>query len=110
MARRVARGEIWLFRFAKPDHRRPVLVLSRDTLLEVLSTATVASISSTQHGSPTEVALGTAEGLKGSCCVNLVNVFTVRQTELRRFVGTLGAAKMDAVCEALEIAVGCDRV
>ena len=108
MARRVARGEIWLYSFARPDHRRPVLVLSRDTLLEVLSTATVASISSSQHGSPTEVGLGTDEGLKGNCCVNLANVFTVRQSELRRFVGSLGADKMDAVCEALEIAVGCD--
>jgi mRNA interferase MazF len=109
MARRVGRGEIWQLRFAPPDKRRPVLVLSRPSLLGVLHTATVAAITTTMRGSPTEVELDVEEGLKTKCCVNLVNVFTVRQSELRRFVGTIGHEKMSRVCRALAIATGCEE-
>jgi len=108
VARTVGRGEIWLYRFAPPDQRRPVLVLSREALLQSLHTATVAAITSTLHGSPTEVMVGVDEGLKSTSCVNLVNLFTVRQSELRRYVGVLAPAKMRQICQALLVACGCD--
>lgn len=97
-----------MLRFKAPDKRRPVLVLTRGALLSVLETATVIAITSTRRGVPTEVPVGTEEGLKGPSCVNLANVFTVRQTDLRQFVGTVSPAKMKDVCLALAIAAGCD--
>jgi mRNA interferase MazF len=109
MARRVARGEIWQYRFAPPDKRRPVLILSRSALLDVLHTATVAAVTSTLRGVPTEVELGVEQGLKTTCCANLANLFTVRQSDLRAYVGTVTAQQMHAVCRALVIACGCDR-
>ena len=108
MAKEIARGEIWQLRFAPPDKRRPVLVLTRPSLLAVLQTVTVAAITRTLRGSPTEVDLDLAEGLKTRCCVNLTNVFTVRQADLSSFVGTVGAEKMRRVCRALAIATGCE--
>jgi mRNA-degrading endonuclease toxin of MazEF toxin-antitoxin module len=84
------------------------LILSRNALIEQLHTVTVVAITSTTRGSPTEVRLGIDEGLKQPCCANLANVFTVRQSELRSFVGTLGAEKLRQVCRALVIACGCD--
>lgn len=97
-----------MFRFKAPDRRRPVLVLTRPALLSVLETATVAAITSSMRGVPTEVPVGTEEGLKGPSCANLVNVFTVRQADLRQFVGTVSPAKMKDVCQALAVAAGCD--
>ena len=97
-----------MFRFGRPDKRRPVLVLSRNAVIESLHTVTVAAITSKQHGSPTEVEVGIAEGLKVVSCVNLVNVFTVRQSDVGEYVGELGPEMMARVCEALAIAVGCD--
>jgi mRNA interferase MazF len=108
MARRLNRGEIWLLGLPRPDKRRPVLVLSRPSLILSLHTVTVAAITSTLRGSPTEVEAGPEHGLKGPSCINLCNVFTVRQSELKTFVGTLGAEKMRSVCRALAIATGCD--
>ena len=108
MAREVARGEIWLLKLPSPDRRRPVLILSRPSLLKVLHTATVAAITSTLRGAPTEVALGPEDGLKQVSCVNLTNVFTVRKSELRHYVGSLSAERMRDVCHALNIACGCD--
>ncbi len=108
MAREIGRGQLWLLEFQKPDHRRPVLVLSRDALLGALHTATVAAVTSTMRGSPTEVEVGIDEGLKKTSCVNLANIHTVRQADLRTYVGTLPADKMRTVCKALVIACGCD--
>lgn len=108
MAEEIARGEIWLLEVARPHRRRPVLVLSRNALLSALHTATVAAITRSIHGSPTEVVIGVEEGLKTTSCVNLANLFTVRKTELRHYIGSLAAPKMNEVCRALAIAVACE--
>lgn len=108
MARRIGRGEIWLLHFARPDKRRPVLVLSRPALIPLLHTVTVAAITSALRGAPTEVEVGPDDGLKAVSCVNLCNVFTVRQHDLRTFVGTVSAETMRKVCRALAIGFGCD--
>lgn len=108
MASRLNRADIWLLERPRPGKRRPVLILSRPSLIAALHTVTVAAVTSTRRGSPTEVDLGVEEGLKGPCCVNLCNVFTVAQSDLRQFVGTVGPAKMHAVCRALAIAAACD--
>ena len=79
-------------------------MLSRGALLRALHTATVAAITSTRRGSPTEVPLGIDEGLKGPSYVNLA---TFPQAALRRFVGTVEPAKMHEVCAALPIALDC---
>ena len=97
-----------MYRFGAPDKERPVLVLSRDVLLQSLHTATVVAITSSLRGSPTEVQLGEDEGLKHVSCANLANLFTVRKDELRRHVGTVGREKMRQVCASLAIACGCD--
>jgi mRNA-degrading endonuclease toxin of MazEF toxin-antitoxin module len=59
-------------------------------------TVTVGATTSTRRGSPTEVGFGVEEGLKGPCCVNLCNVFTVVQADLRQFVGTVDPKKVRA--------------
>lgn len=108
MATEVKRGEIWLYEFGAPDKRRPVLVLSRQKALTLLTTALVAPITSAIHGAPSEVHAGTPEGLKHESAINLDQVQTVDQRKLRHFVGTLGPEKMAAVCRALIIATGCE--
>jgi mRNA interferase MazF len=108
VARRLSRSQIWLLERPRPDKRRPVVILSRPSLVELLHTVTVAAITTTRRGSPTEVELGVDEGLKGPSCVNLSNVFTVMQSEMRQFVGSVGPEKMRAICRALSIAIGCD--
>ena len=108
MAKRVGRGEIWLLDRPRPDKRRSVLVLSRPALIQSLHTVTVAAVTSTMHGSPTEVELGVEDGLKHTSCVNLCNLFTVPRRDLTTFVGTVATEKMTRVCTALAIACACD--
>jgi mRNA interferase MazF len=107
MASRLNRGEIWLYSFAHPDKRRPVLVLSRQEVLGLLRTVMVAPITSTIHGAPSEVIVGVDEGLKKDSAINLDHVQTVDKQQLKRFIGSVGPEKMAAVCRALATATGC---
>ena len=101
------RGEIWQYRFRAPDERRRVLVLTRQEVLPLLRTAMVAPITSTIRGLPSEVVVGTEEGLKTDSAVNLDHVQTVEQRLLHHYVGSLSEEKMRRVCRALALATGC---
>jgi mRNA interferase MazF len=103
---KVSRGEIWQFAFPRPDKQRPVLVLTRQDMIGRLSTVTVAPITKTVRGVPSEVTLGAAEGLKGPSAVNLHNVATVPAAGLRRFVGVVSEEALADVRAALLFALG----
>jgi mRNA interferase MazF len=107
MADRLNRGEIWMFEFSRPDKRRPVLILTRPEVIELLHTVMVAPITSTVHGAPSEVIVGIDEGLKKESAINLDHVQTIEKSKLKGFVGSVGSQKMNAVCRALAIATGC---
>ena len=107
MARRVARGEVWMHRFARPDKRRPVVVLSRADAIEFLRSVIVAPITSTIRGLPSEVPLGVEQGMKGPCAVNLDHVQTVRQDDLIRYVSEVPPELMSRICRALAVSTGC---
>lgn len=102
------RGDVRLFQFAPPDKKRPVVVLTRDSIIPHLSTVTVAPITSTVRGVASEVALNEEDGMKTPCAVNLHNAVTISQSRLGRRVARLGALRMNEICTALRFAMGCD--
>ena len=108
MAGRLGRGEVRLFRFPPPDKERPVLILTRGSALDYLSRVTVAPITSTVRGVPSEVVLGREDGMKRACAVNLHNVVTVPQAALGRRLVQLTPKRLREVCTALAFALGCD--
>jgi len=103
---RLRRGEVRWYRFARPEKRRPVLILTRDSVLEYLGEATVAPITRTVRGIPSEVALGPEDGMPGPCAANLDHVQTVTQARLGALVTTLPAHRMTEIREALLFALG----
>lgn len=107
MAESIKRGQIWLYAFSSPDKRRPVLVLTRPEVIDLLHTVMVAPVTSVIRGAPSEVIVGIEEGLKRDSAINLDHVQTVEKSRLKRFIGTVGQQKMDAVCRALQIATAC---
>ena len=108
MAGRIVRGDVRLYRFASPDKRRPVVVLTRDSAIAYLSTVTVAPISSTIRGVPSEVVLDEEDGMKAPCAVNLHNSVTISQSRLGKRVAHLSSLRMGEVCAALRFSLGCD--
>jgi mRNA interferase MazF len=108
MAGRIARGEVRLYSFAPPDKTRPVVILTRDSSIAYLSTATVAPITSSIRGVPSEVVLNEADGMKAPCAVNLHNAVTVSQDRLGKRVAQLSSPRMNEICAALRFSLGCD--
>ena len=108
MAGRIARGEVRLYQFARPDKLRPVVVLTRESAIGYLSTVTVAPITSTVRGVPSEVPLDVQDGMKGPCAVNLHHAVTVPQQHLGKRVAQLDAKRMRELCSALRFSLGCD--
>jgi mRNA interferase MazF len=108
MAGRLGRGEVRLFRFPAPDKERPVLILTRGSALDYLSRVTVAPITSTVRGVPSEVILGLEDGMKRVCVVNLHNLVTVPQASVGRRLVQLTPQRLREVCAALAFALGCD--
>jgi mRNA interferase MazF len=82
-------------------------VLTRDGSIERLATVTVAPITSTIRGVPSEVVLDVHDGMKGACAVNLHNMVTVRQNRLGKLVANLNRERMEQVCFALRFSLGC---
>jgi mRNA interferase MazF len=96
-----------LFRFAPPDKQRPVVVLTRDSIVDRLARVTVAPVTSTVRGIASEVALGTEDGLKQPSAVNLRNIVTVPKEGLGRRVAQLDGRRLDQICAAIAFALGC---
>ena len=105
----INRGQIWQFSFPAPDRRRPVLVLTRQEIIEHLHTVTVAPITTTIRGIPSEVVVGPESGLKTTSAINLDNLATVPRSGLRIFVGTVPLEVLSQVREALFFALGFDE-
>ena len=88
--------------------RRPILVLTCDVLAAWLHPVTVAPMTFTIRGTPTEVRVGVVEGLKHECVVNLDHIQTVPRSNLYQWIGRLGPARLFKVCGALNAAFGCE--
>jgi len=101
VAARIARGDVRLYQFAPPDKNRPAVVLTRDSAIAYLSTVTVAPITSTIRGVPSEVVLNEEDGMKAPCTVNLHNAVTVSQQRLGRRVAQLSSTRMQEICANL---------
>ena len=97
-----------MFQFARPDKRRPVLLLTRSDLIPVLNSVTVAPLTRTIRGVSSEVVVGTDCGVKGPSAINLHHVVTIPKTGLRRFVGSVSPDVLESVREALLFALGFD--
>ena len=100
------RGEIRWYRFRAPDKRRPVVVLTRDSILEYLNEVTVAPITRTIREIRSEVVVGPEDGVPQYCAINLDHVQTVSKYQLGEVVATLTSTRMSEVREALLFALG----
>ncbi|HEY7456050.1 MAG TPA: type II toxin-antitoxin system PemK/MazF family toxin [Solirubrobacterales bacterium] len=101
------RGDIFWFDFDDVG-RRPVLVLTRDEAIPVLRKITVAFVTRTVRGIPTEVRLDEKDGMPAECAVTLDNLRMVSTARLTEPIASLTGKRMHEVCRALAIATGCD--
>jgi mRNA interferase MazF len=99
------RGEIRWYKFSRPDKKRPVLILTRSSVLEYLGEVTVAPITSTVRDIPSEVFLSKVDGLPQDCAVNCDHLQTVSRARIGTLITSLPPAKMAVVARAIRFAL-----
>lgn len=100
------RGEVRWYKFPTPDKRRPVVLLTRDSAIEIFGEVTVAPLTTTIRDIPSEVVLTEADGVPSLCAVNLDHVQTVSKGRIGTLITTLSGDTMNQVGRALRFALG----
>ena len=99
------RGEVRWYTFNRPDKKRPVLILTRNPVIEYLGEVTIAPITSTVRDIPSEVFLSTEDGMPKECAVNCDHLQTVAKTKIGSLITTLPAQKLTTVGQAVRFAL-----
>jgi mRNA interferase MazF len=87
---------------------RPVLVVTRQVAVPVLSSVTVAMITSTVRGIASEVPLNSEHGLENARAANCDNLFTLAKVRLGGRRGTLRFEDFVRLDSALRFALQLD--
>lgn len=100
------RGEIWL---AQVGHKlRPVLVLTRNEVIDVRLMVTVAEITTSLRGISPEIAFDYhAAGLSQRSVINCDGLHTVTKASLSDYVGAVEEVTLQSVCRGVSHALGC---
>ena len=99
------RGEIRWVKFAYPDKKRPILILTRDSILDYLGEVTVAPITTTIRDIPSEVILTQREGMSMDCAVNLDHIQTVSKSKIGPLITTISSDRLTEVAGAIRFAL-----
>ena len=101
------RGEVRWYKFKKPDKKRPVVVLTRNSILEYLGEVTIAPITTTIRDIPSEVQLSKTDGMPRDCAVNCDHIQTVSKGKIGKLITVLTAKKQQklrrAICFAIDL-------
>ncbi len=99
------RGEVRWYKFKSPDKKRPVVILTRNTILDYLGEVTIAPITSKTRNIPSEVILSHKDGVKGNCAVNCDHIQTVSKSKLGSILTTLSQNKLLELRNAISFAL-----
>jgi mRNA interferase MazF len=91
-----------------PGGDRPVLVLTRDPVADRIGAVVVAALTRTRRGLVSELDLTAHDdGVPSDCVANFDTIHTIERAALRRYVTTLGPARMARACQVMRDATGC---
>ena len=101
------RGEVRWYNFKPPDNKRPVVILTRNSILDYLGEVTVVPITSTIRDIPSEVLLSKQDGMHNACAINCDHLQTVSKDKIGTLITTLSKEKLleirNAICFALNL-------
>jgi len=102
------RGDLYRVRRPPGDPKpaRVFVVVSRQPLIDSkFSTVVCAPIFTQWHGLPTQVSVGTAQGLKHESAIQCDGLMSLEKARLTDFVGELTFDKMRELDDALHVAL-----
>ena len=99
------RGEVRWYKFNAPDKKRPVVILTRNSILEYMNEVTVVPITSTVRDIPSEVFLSKQDGMNTDCAINCDHIQTVSKIKIGSIVTTVSREKLIEIRKAISFAL-----
>lgn len=99
------RGEIRWYKFQSPDKKRPVLILTRDSILAYLGEVTIAPVTTIIRDISSEVFLSKDDGMPRDCVINFDHIQTVSKGKIGSLITTISSEKRKQVREAIIFAL-----
>lgn len=103
------RGDIWFIDLGGKSGKRPVVIITRQNIIEHLNKVSVVEITTKGKGYPTEVCIDQKGNLPISSFVQTDNIHTVPKNRLIKYVGTLDAATMGEISFKVILALGLEE-
>ena len=103
------RGDVRWYKFEKPDKSRPVVVLTRDSIIPHIGEVTIAPVTSTIRDIPSEVLLDKGDGMPRECAVNCDHMQTVAKAKIGSLLTSLSAARMREIRAAIVFAIALNE-
>ena len=103
---RLKRGEIRWYTFRPPDKRRPVLILTRNEVMDRLNEIIVVPVTRTIRGLTTEVALSSDDSMPVVCALNFDHVSLAQRDRIGPVLCSLPESRWPEVRRALLVACG----
>lgn len=100
------RGEIRWYTFTLPDKRRPVLILTRDEVIDNLNEIIVVPITRTIRGLATEVVLTPDDGMPVVSALNFDHIALAQRQRIGSILCRLPEERWTEARRALMIACG----
>jgi mRNA interferase MazF len=99
------RGEVRWYKFTNPDKKRPVVILTRNSILEYLGEVTIAPVTSTIRDIPSEVLLFRRDGMHNDCAINCDHIQTVSKSKVGSMITSLSKEKLNEIRDAITFAL-----
>ena len=103
------RGDVRWYQFEKPDKSRPVVVLTRDSIIPHLGEVTVVPVTSTIRDIPSEVVLDQGDGMPRECAVNCDHLQTVAKAKIGSLITSLSRARLHEIRAAIAFAIALNE-
>ena len=102
------RGDIWFIDLGEKSGERPVVIITRQNVIEHLNKVAVVEITTKGKGYPTEVYIDQKGNLPKTSFVQADNIHTVPKNRLIKYAGTLDGATMMEISVKIILALGLE--
>ncbi len=99
------RGDIWLINLGGKAGERPAVILTRQNVLPYLNKITVAEVTTSGKGYPTEVFIGQKANLPKPSFIQTDNIHTVPKDRFMKYIGTLDSITIREVSKKIIMAL-----
>ena len=103
------RGDVRWYMFGKPDKNRPVVILTRDSIIPYLGEVTIAPVTSTVRDIPSEVLLDKDDGMPKECAINCDHLQTVAKGKIGSLITTLSSFRLRELRSAIAFAIALNE-